>query len=111
MDTCAFETIELTERLDVRSVAGTLVNEGGELWPEVADLAIELVSVRDSSTRYTAHAEIPSGRFHIDGVPQGEYWFRAGVRPLGWKCIEGHVTVSRSAAADERMRIIMLLGE
>jgi hypothetical protein len=108
---CVWELVELAQPFVVRSVRGTLRNEGGGDWPDGVDVTIELAQVGRTEQRRVAHARVPSGRFEVRAVKPGEYCFRIGVRPIGWSCTEGRIVVKRAAPAKARVNLTIELGK
>ena len=107
---CVWEIVELADPFEVREVVGTVTNQGGGQWPDTAAVVIELVREKKKSVRYIARAEIPSGKFKIKNVQEGEYCFRVSARPTGWTCVEGRIVISRRAPKNSRIDLVVPLG-
>jgi len=105
-----WEVVQIEQPYSVKSVRGTITNEGGRSWPSNVDVVIELADLQQTTTRYVVHARVPDGQFEITGVPPGEYCFRVGVRPAGWSNVEGRILVSGSAEGKARVRVTVPLG-
>jgi hypothetical protein len=108
---CAFEVVKIDKPIVVRTVAGTIANEGGGTWPSGVNVVIELAQSTDPLVRHVSQVVIPSGRFNVEHVAAGEYCFRVGVRPLGWGCVEGRIVVSPTAPELAHVEITVPLGK
>ena len=108
---CVWEIVEFGDPFEVREVAGTVRNEGGGQWPETAAVVIELKRKKDQSIRYIARAEIPSGKFRLKNVREGEYDFQVSARPGGWTCVQGQIVVSRRSPKNARIDLEVPLGK
>ena len=97
--------VEKEDPIVSRDVRGILRSAGGE-WPENIEIVFEIRGPSPKATVRSVLAD-PRGRFHVSGVPVGNYVFKATAN--GWQSIVGTIVVSKTAKANE-VELVMPLG-
>jgi hypothetical protein len=94
--------VELPEPLNVRSVGGSILDPHRDGLPDV------VFEIRDESGTIRAGVSDSHGRFHMRGVPNGTYRFKATKN--GFQSIVGTIVVTKRASRKTTVALQMNLG-